>query len=260
VKVREARQLGLIATRPPPGAAGSRVLLLGGFQLVEGDAQVAMAEGSQRLLALLAVRGQPVKRVLVAGTLWPDVTEARAYASLRSALSRLHGVVRDAVEVNPSQLRLGSKVRVDLRESQALAHRLLDVADQPLEPGDLSRAAIAALSGELLPDWYQDWALLEAEDWRQLRLHALEALAGLLAAAGQYGDAAAAALQAVRADPLRESAHAALIRVHLAEHNRSEALREFKRYQELLRAELDIEPTAELRKLVEPPEEDVTPR
>jgi DNA-binding SARP family transcriptional activator len=64
-------------------------------------------------------------------------------------------------------------------------------------------------------------------------------------------------MAAVRADPLRESAHAALIRVHLAEHNQSEALREFKRYQDLLRAELNIEPTAQLHRLVQPP--DVTP-
>jgi SARP family transcriptional regulator, regulator of embCAB operon len=249
---------GLIATRPPLRDGGSRVLLVGGFQLVEGDAHVALAEGSQRLLALLALRGQPVKRLLLAGTLWPDATENRAYASLRSALSRLYGVVRDAVEVNPSDLRLASSVRVDLRESQALAHRLLDVVDQPLE-ADLSGAAITALSGELLPDWYDDWVLLEAEDWRQLRLHALEVLAGLLTAAGRYGDAAAAALAAVRADPLRESAHAALIKVHLAEHNQSEALREFKRYYDLLRAELDLEPTAQLQRLVQPPRGDVPP-
>jgi DNA-binding SARP family transcriptional activator len=163
------------------------------------------------------------------------------------------------VEVSPSDIRLASSVRVDLRESQALAHRLLDAADQPLDASDLSRGAIAALSGELLPDWYDDWVLLESEDWRQLRLHALEVLAGLLAAAGRYGDAAAAALAAVRADPLRESAHAALIQVHLAEHNRSEALREFKRYQELLRAELEIEPTSQLRKLIDPSGGDVTP-
>src|SRR5918911_5275865 len=129
----QASESGLIATRPSFGVGGSRVLLVGGFQLLEGEAQVALAEGSQRLLALLALRGRPMKRVLVAGTLWPDVTEARAYASLRSALSRLHGVVRDAVEVNPSDVRLANKVRVDLRESQALAHRLLDAVDQPLQ-------------------------------------------------------------------------------------------------------------------------------
>jgi DNA-binding SARP family transcriptional activator len=256
----EAVRPGLIATRPSPVVGGSRVLLVGGFQLVEGDAQIALAEGSRRLLALLAIRDRPVARLLVAGTLWPDATESRAYASLRSALSRLHGTVRDAVKVNPSDLRLASSVQVDLREAQLLAHRLLEAADQPLDPADLSGAAIAALSGELLPDWYEDWVLLEAEDWRQLRLHALETLAGLLTAAGRYGDAAQAALSAVRADPLRESPHAALIKVHLAEHNRSEALREFKRYQELLRAELDIGPSPQLRQLLDPPPDNVTPR
>src|SRR3979490_2352870 len=201
MKMREGRELGLIATRAPLGAAGSRVVLLGGFQLVDGEAQVALAEGSQRLLALLAVRGRPMKRVLVAGTLWPEVTESRAYASLRSALSRLYGAVRDAVEVNPSDLRLSSSVQVDLREAQLLAHRLLEATDRPLDPADLSGAAIAALSEELLPDWYDDWVLLEAEDWRQLRLHALEALAELLTAPGRDGEAAHAPLTAARGDP-----------------------------------------------------------
>src|SRR5205823_4024760 len=140
--MRKAGQLDLVATRPPPGVAGSRVLLLGGFQVVDGGAQVALAEGSQRLLALLALHGRPMRRVLVAGTLWPEVTQNRAYASLRSALSRLYGMVREAVEVNPSDLRIARGVRVDFRESQALAHRLLDAVDQPLEAADLSGAAI----------------------------------------------------------------------------------------------------------------------
>jgi hypothetical protein len=42
---------------------------VGGFHLVEGQAQVALAEGSQRLLALLAIRDRPVKLLLLAGTL-----------------------------------------------------------------------------------------------------------------------------------------------------------------------------------------------
>jgi hypothetical protein len=67
-------------------------------------------------------------------------------------------------------------------------------------------AAVPVLSADLLPDWYDDWVLLEAEDWRQLRLHALEALAGRLIALGCWGEAANAAGAAVRAEPLRESA------------------------------------------------------
>ena len=61
--------------------------------------------------------------------------------------------------------------------------------------------------------------------------------------ARRFGEAATAATVAVRADPLRESARAALIRVHLAEGNQSDALDEFHRYRTLIRAELDLEPT-----------------
>jgi SARP family transcriptional regulator, regulator of embCAB operon len=93
--------------------------------------------------------------------------------------------------------------------------------------------------------------LLEYEDWRQLRLHALEALAVRLTAGGRFGEAALAAGAAIRADPLRESARACLIRVHLGEGNQSEALREFERFSQVLKAELGLAPTPQLRRLVD---------
>ena len=91
--------------------------------------------------------------------------------------------------------------------------------------------------------------MLEIEEWRQLRLHALEGLARSLTSERRFAEAAAAALAAVRAEPLRESGHAALISVHQAEGNQSEALREFERYRELLFLELGLEPTLALRDL-----------
>jgi DNA-binding SARP family transcriptional activator len=108
-----------------------------------------------------------------------------------------------------------------------------------------------ALSADLLPDWYDDWVLVEAEDWRQLRLHALEALADHLPAAGRWGEATAAARAAVRGEPLRETSHVALIRVFLAEGNVSEAIREFTSYQVLLHNELGLEPTPRLCRLIQ---------
>jgi transcriptional activator len=42
-----------------------------------------------------------------------------------------------------------------------------------------------------------------------------------------------------------------LIKVHLAEGNQSEAVREFARYQTLLRVELGLEPTPRLRHLID---------
>jgi SARP family transcriptional regulator, regulator of embCAB operon len=137
-------------------------------------------------LALLAIQDRPLKHVLAACTLWPDVTGDRTGSNLRASLSRLHGVVREAVEVNPADLRLASGVRVELRESRALAGRLLDGLHRPLlEAAVLSGAVIARLSEELLSGWYDEWVLLEAEDWQQIRLHALEALSGSLTSEGR---------------------------------------------------------------------------
>jgi SARP family transcriptional regulator, regulator of embCAB operon len=81
-------------------------------------------------------------------------------------------------------------------------------------------------------------------------LHALEALAGRLSDLGRWGEAVGAASTAVRADPLRESARAALIQVHIAHGNQSEAVREYELYRALLAAELDIAPTPRLHELL----------
>jgi DNA-binding SARP family transcriptional activator len=226
-----------------------RLSLLGGFRLEDAGTTVILPEGSQRLIAFLALKGRVIQRQVVAGTLWPDATESQGSSSLRSALTRLHGDARASLAATARDLGLSDDVTVDLWEARELAHRLLDPIGLSSSDGP-GREAISALSAELLPDSYDDWAILEAEDWRQLRLHALEVLADSLTAHKQYGDAAEAALAAVRAEPLRESPRAALIRVHIAEGNPTEALREFARYSELLMLELGVEPTERLRALV----------
>jgi DNA-binding SARP family transcriptional activator len=241
--------------RPEAGTAsirdgpGLRISLLGGFKLEDEGPTMILPEGSQRLLAFLALKGRLIRRQAAAGTLWPVATEDHASSSLRSALARLQGEARAAVEATARDLGLSGNVTVDFWDSRALAHQLLapQGSASTTDPGP---EAIPALSGELLPDWYDEWVLVEAEDWRQLRLHALEALADRLTATRKYGDAAAAAIAAVRAEPLRESPRAALIRVHIAEGNPSEALREFAQYGKLLKLELGVEPTERLRALV----------
>jgi DNA-binding SARP family transcriptional activator len=230
------------------GGLTTRVALLGGFRLLAGNDVLRLSGGAERLLAFVALHHQAIGRLLVAGTLWSEVSEDRAYATLRSALARLDHTSRTALHVTPLSLELAQGVAVDFHEARALAHRLL----RPTPPAetDLSPAAIARLSLDLLPVWYDDWVLLEAEDWRQLRLHALDALVGNLTTARRFGDAMVAAGAAVQADPLRESAHATLIRVHLAEGNQSEALRAFHRFSHLLQADLGLAPTPQLHELV----------
>jgi len=226
------------------------ISLLGAFDLRVGGRSVdTLAVGSQRLLAFLALHDRSVARIAMAGAMWPDASDERAGISLRSALSRLDPATRDAILSASPGLSLAEAVGVDLRDGQALARRLLQTG-APVSDADLSPAAVALLSLELLPDWYDDWVVAEAEDWRQLRMSALEAQAALLVRAGRLADAAGAARAAMKVEPLRESAHASLIRVHLAGGNQSEALRVYDRYRTLLRSLLDLEPSPHITALV----------
>ena len=234
------------------GRAGERMelSLLGGFVLsVGGDALLGVSIASQRLLAFLALRDGAVTRDAVDGSLWTESSNGRAGGSLRSAISRLDGPARRAVKVTTLDLGLDEGVVVDVHNSQALARRLID-PDAPQSDDDIGAAAVSALSDDLLPGWYDDWAVIAAESWRQLRRQALQVVAARLTAAARLAEAAAAALAAVRAEPLRESARAALIRVHMADGNQSEALGELERYRVLLHAELGIEPTTRLGELL----------
>jgi SARP family transcriptional regulator, regulator of embCAB operon len=232
------------------GRLAPRLSLLGGFGLSDGRVDIALAEGPQRLIAFLALRKQPVRRRLAAGVLWPEASADHAHSSLRSTLARLDRAARSALSVTASQLGISQRITVDLWESEAIARRLVGPHEILTVHGSAADQ-VEALSADLLPDWYEDWVIVEAEAWHQRRLHALEALADDMRVEGAFGDAAYAAQAAIRADPLRESPRAALIRVHLAEGNVSEALREFSQYRQLLQRELQLEPTPRLKHLLD---------
>jgi SARP family transcriptional regulator, regulator of embCAB operon len=165
----------------PDVSGGLRVLLLGRFALARGEVVVSLAPASQRLLAFVALAGRAVRRDLAAGVLWPAVSEGRAHSSLRSGLARLGASSAGVVRADGLDVSLAGAVGVDLHDAQLLAGRLLARAGG-VGP-DEAAAAVPGLSAELLPGWYEDWVLLEAESWRQLRLHALEAVAGVLSGA-----------------------------------------------------------------------------
>jgi DNA-binding SARP family transcriptional activator len=72
-------------------------------------------------------------------------------------------------------------------------------------------------------------------------------MAKRLTLAGRHGEAVAAGLAAVRAEPLRESAHGALIDAHLAAGNRAAARHQFEQCRRILLDELGLEPSDSLR-------------
>lgn len=197
--------------------------LLGGFELTIDGELVELQPAAQRLTAFVALAPRGVDRMFAAFQLWPNTSEQRAKANLRSALWRLHQLDADVVCATSTRLRLSPTVWLDTRDGfSALDGRALEAL--PFQ----------SMLADLLPDWYDDWLTVERERYRQLTLSNLEARARNALHAGETGHAIQFALTAVAIDGLRESSHRLVMEAHRADGNHSEAEREKLRYHRFL--------------------------
>src|SRR4051812_31727193 len=206
---------------------------------VELDGEPVAPPRSRRawtLLAWLALHPGANARSHMAATLWPDVLDESARASLSSAVWALRralgaeaepylSVTRDAIEL--------SGARVDVHEAERLA-----AAGDPA-------AAVELADGELLPGISDDWALRAADDHRDRLIGWLESLAE------DAEPAAAVRLTRRQAalDPLGEDVHRRLIERLAAAGDLPAALAAFARLSERLRRELGVAPSAATREL-----------
>jgi DNA-binding SARP family transcriptional activator len=225
------------------GAETPVLHLFGGPLVTRGERHIEVPEGSKRLLVFVALHRGPVERRFAAGSLWPVGDDLRAAGCLRSALWRLGRAGIDLLATDKRGLALRDDVIVDVRLVGAWAARVIAGAATRDDLGVLPWGLDAL---DLLPGWYDDWALVERERVRQRLLHALEALSRQLVQLRRCAEAVEAAMMAVSVEPLRESAQRMLIQAHLAEGNWVEGRRSYEAYRAVLHRELGIEPNPEL--------------
>lgn len=201
-----------------------RLFLLDGFDLTVDDQSQQLQPAMQRLIALVALGRRGITRERAAFQLWPDKSEERSKANLRSCLWRLGKLPFTIIDAGKTALRLNSGVWVDVREGiEELSNGDDDAVTRSLLP-------FQALQSDLLPDWYDDWLVVERERFRQLRTHALESQARRALSDGDSAAAIQLALASAAIAPQRESAHRLAAAAHLAEGNSHEARNEYARF------------------------------
>ena len=249
---------------PEPAA---RIRSLGGLRVSrQGKAlrDRAWRGATQRRLfqRLLAAEGRPLSRERLATDLWPEHPPKKAANSLRVALSRLRDALEpgradgepilaldgDSIALRPEALRAWDVNR--FRETSAESRLQLE-RGQLAEAAASARRAFEIYGGAFLPDCYDDWALsLRRELEEHLLRFGLDLVRALLENAHAAEAAELAALLVQRA-PADEAAWTLRARAELENGDAGACLRSVQRATEVLHAELDVEPGAELRALAD---------
>lgn len=224
---------------------GYSLSLLGTFSLRKAGNEIPLTGSSQRVLAYIALYGVTNRKVL-AGRLWPEAGETRARASLRNALWAVGARAPALIGESQSVVQLAPIVKVDVDRFHGTVREVCN----GLRPIHEISVEDVLRNRELLPGMYDDWLEFEKEKYRQLRLHALEAASASLLDAGAFAAALEAAYAAVAVEPLRETANAAVISVHLRENNLIEAMRHYEHFRRQIAAELGVAPSPSLQALL----------
>jgi predicted ATPase/DNA-binding SARP family transcriptional activator len=179
------------------------------------------------MLALLTLRhGRPVERDWLAGTLWPDVLQSQASASLRAVLSELR------VALGTEGGRLQSPNRPTLLLDLAGAWADVLTFDTAAARGDIASLteAVALYRGPLLEGITEEWVAQERTAREAVCLRALQTLANAAADAGKPDEAVALWQRAVSMAPLWDAARRGLMMAFAAEGDTNSALQVYREF------------------------------
>jgi DNA-binding SARP family transcriptional activator len=227
-----------------------RLELLGGFRvLTDGRPAVRLPSArQQQLIAFLVLHGRraPIQRQRIAGSLWPDSSDAQALTNLRR---ELHHLREEWAELD-ALIDAGSRT-LAWREDVGAVVDLVSfetAADRGLA-GDRAGLQDAAglYKGDVLPAWTGEWIDVDRERLRQRAKEVLVRLVSLLEQDRAFGDAIERAQQLLRLDPIDEGAWCALMRCHARRGERATALHLYQRCAALLKTEIGIQPSAATR-------------
>lgn len=246
------RERGLL---PPAEAVSSeawpwplKIYSLRGFAVVNNDKRAAIHARVQQkpielLKALIAHGGRDVPNVRLAQALWPEADGDRAQRSLITNLHRLRRLlgggqslmVRDGtVSLNPDCCWVDAWA----------CERLLEETDA----AQLQRG-VALYRGRFLSSEESVWAMPARERLHAKFVRALSQLGQQHEARGDWAAAIECYEKGLQSDPLIEAFYYRLMWSHYRLGRSGDAIAVYRRCLRTLRAELDIQPGAEITKL-----------
>jgi DNA-binding SARP family transcriptional activator len=225
------------------------IQLLGGFSIDFGGTPVATMNSArlQSLLAYLILHrdvAQPRRKLSF--LFWPDSEEAQARTNLRKLLYELKHALPDIeqfidLEGPTLEWKAGdTSFDLDVEKFEKSVEQAKSAAD--------FRQAIELYQGDLLPNCYDDWILLERQRLHQFYTEALDQLISHLENQRDYRAAINYAQRLLQHAPLEEDTYRRLMRLYALKGDRAGVLRTYHACATTLQRELEVEPSEITRK------------
>jgi predicted ATPase/DNA-binding SARP family transcriptional activator len=223
--------------------------LLGKFDIrLDGQAVEISSRPAQSLLAYLLLKpGTVHRREKLAGLLWPDATETNARGYLRQALWRVRKALQNGSEefILADDLTIAFNAQSDFR---------LDVAGLEKEvrataSTEALTQSVACYQGELLPGFYEEWAVLERGRLQAVYEAKMKQVLERLAVEQRWPDLLEWAERWIALGHAPEPAYRALMLAHHSLGDRASMAAAYQRCEETLRRELNVAPSESTRAL-----------
>ncbi len=230
--------------------------ILGSFQLEEGGRRIPMGGARQRavLVSLLLHVNEVVPSEQILMDLWGEDSPVSAANSLQAAISRLRRVLPPgrlitrapgyALRIFPEELDVSQFEQLVSEGREALAAGAAEEAARTL------RQALSLWRGPALADFrYEPFAQAEIVQLEELHLTCLEERIEADLALGLASVLVAELRRLVSEHPLRERLRGQLMLALYRDGRQTEALEVYREFRSVLRDELGLDPSPQLREL-----------
>lgn len=231
-----------------------QICLLGNFRLLKGGQLVTLrhANKTESLLANLALGpGYALPRETLLQTLWPNIDLALASQSLNSLVYSLRKLLSDQIGGAPPIVQSDGYYRINVEAGVGLDvdwfTKLAKAGEQQAHAGNRAAAidayqrAVQLYQGDLCTCGDLQ-AMIEREYLRSLFLTLLARLADESYSDGDWSACLDYAMRLLSIDSCREDAHRLVMRCHVRQGERAQALHQYRLCQAVLRSEFDAGP------------------
>ena len=226
------------------------IRLLGQFDVRLDDQPIELpSRPAQSLLAYLLLNpGTAHRREKLAGLFWPDATEANARNNLRYALWR----IRKAIEASRTYLITDElSIAFDANAEYWLDVSVLERKMAEAESAEALIGVVSVYSGELLPGFYDEWAVLERERLHGVFERKMQALLDRLIEGQRWAEVLEWGERWIALGRVPEPAFRALMIAHSGLGDMSKVAAVYHRCVEAFHKELGVEPSEQTRTLYE---------